>query len=95
MKIKDIIPYIKQHKKNIATVIIVLFISMIITRDVIHACIINFDIAKLEREKTEYQLSITRDSTLIELLKNDEELVRYAREKFYMKRDKEDIFIIE
>lgn len=49
----------------------------------------------LENEKTYYQTEIINDSTaLVRLQNNDEELERYAREKYLMKRDNEDIYLI-
>ncbi len=87
--------YIADYKWSILTIIIVALILFKISRDVIHATQINIEMAKLKREKREYQNSITRDSTLIEELKTDEELIRYAREQYLMKRDDEDIYIIK
>ncbi len=90
-----IVRYIADYKWSILTIIIVALILFKISRDVIHATQINIEMAKLKREKREYQNSITRDSTLIEELKTDEELIRYAREQYLMKRDDEDIYIIK
>ncbi len=87
--------YITERKGSVATIIIVALILVKISRDVVHAVQINLEISKIEREMEQYQTSITRDSTLIEQLKTDEELERYARERYYMKRDNEDLFIIE
>ena len=49
------------------------------------------------RKEIEYfEAGITRDSIKIQMLKfNPEELERYAREKYLMKREGEDIFIIK
>ena len=49
----------------------------------------------LKTRKAIYEESIRRDSLLIENLKNDEFLERYAREKFYMQGKNEDLFIVE
>ena len=53
------------------------------------------EIRALNREKAHYQAEINRDSTLIENLKNDEFLERYAREKYFMQGKGEKIFIVE
>ncbi|RZJ69541.1 septum formation initiator family protein [Flavobacterium sp.] len=53
------------------------------------------EIDELEENKTYYETEIKRDSQNIKLLKNPDQIERYAREKYYMKRDSEDIYIIE
>ena len=52
-------------------------------------------IKELNREKSIYLESIRRDSMLIENLKNDEFLERYAREKYFMQGKGEQVFIVE
>lgn len=50
---------------------------------------------QFEVEKQYYLHEIAHDSLALEKLKNDpEELERYARERYLMKRQNEDIFII-
>lgn len=53
------------------------------------------DIDELERNKKYYQNEIIRDEKHIRMLQDPMEVERYAREKYYMKRDSEDIYIIE
>ncbi len=53
------------------------------------------DINELERNKKYYQNEILRDEKHIRMLQDPMEVERYAREKYYMKRDSEDIYIIE
>ncbi|NUY81028.1 septum formation initiator family protein [Flavobacterium sp. MAH-1] len=53
------------------------------------------EIEELEENKQYYQNEIKRDSQNIRLLKNPNQVEKYAREKYYMKRDSEDIYIIE
>lgn len=49
----------------------------------------------LNIEKTYYQTEILQDSAALVKLQNSKvELERYAREKYLMKRDNEDIYII-
>ena len=50
---------------------------------------------ELEDNKKYYQDEIRKDSENIKLLKNPDQIEKYAREKYYMKRDSEDIYIIE
>ncbi|MBR2026000.1 MAG: hypothetical protein IKA07_02550 [Alistipes sp.] len=53
------------------------------------------EMSDLRKRKALYEESIRRDSLLIENLKNDEFLERYAREKYFMKGQNEDLFIVE
>lgn len=50
---------------------------------------------ELEDNKKYYQDEIRKDNENIKLLKNPDQIEKYAREKYYMKRDSEDIYIIE
>jgi len=53
-------------------------------------------IEKLEERKEFYKNEISNDrKTLDEINNNPEMLEKYARERFYMKKKKEDIFIIK
>jgi len=56
---------------------------------------IDKEINKLEDNKAYYQNEISKDEAYIKKLHKMEEVERYAREKYYMKRDNEDIYIIE
>lgn len=53
------------------------------------------EIQELEDNRDYYKQEILNDSRNIKLLKNPEQIEKYAREKYYMKRDSEDIYIIE
>lgn len=55
----------------------------------------SFEIRRLNKEKAIYQSSIRRDSLLMENLKNDEYLERYARERYFMQGKDEQVFIVE
>jgi cell division protein FtsB len=52
-------------------------------------------INELEDNKTYYKEEIKKDENQIKQLKNPEQIEKYAREKYYMKKDSEDIYIIE
>ena len=52
-------------------------------------------INELEDNKIYYQEEIKKDQQNIKQLKNAEQIEKYAREKYYMKKDSEDIYIIE
>ncbi len=57
--------------------------------------ILNKQLNELEDNKKYYQDEIRKDSNNIKQLKNPDQIEKYAREKYYMKRDSEDIYIIE
>lgn len=52
-------------------------------------------IDELEENKDYYMQEIKKDTTSIRELRNPDQTEKYAREKYYMKRDNEDIYIIE
>ena len=52
-------------------------------------------IDELEANKKYYQDEIKKDNQNIKKLQNLDYVEQYAREKYYMKRDSEDIYIIE
>ena len=53
------------------------------------------EINELETNKEYYQNEIYKDKKSIKILKNPQQIEKYAREKYYMKKDSEDIYIIE
>jgi cell division protein FtsB len=56
---------------------------------------LNKQLEELENNKKYYQEEIRKDGENIKLLNNPDQIEKYAREKYYMKRDSEDIYIIE
>jgi cell division protein FtsB len=57
--------------------------------------ILNERIGEIKRMRSYYQSEITRNEKSIDdLLNNPDMLEKYAREKYLMKRDTEDIFIV-
>jgi cell division protein FtsB len=57
--------------------------------------VLNKQLEELEDNKKYYQDEIRKDQENIKLLKNPDQIEKYAREKYYMKRDSEDVYIIE
>ncbi|AWG20031.1 septum formation initiator [Flavobacterium faecale] len=57
--------------------------------------ILDNQISELEENKAYYQEEIEKDENQIKQLKNPEQIEKYAREKYFMKKDSEDIYIIE
>lgn len=56
---------------------------------------LNNDIDDLNDEKEFYIKEIEKDNKELKKLSTDEGLEKFAREEYYMKRDKEEIYIIE
>jgi cell division protein DivIC len=52
-------------------------------------------INELEDNADYYQTEIEKDEQSIKQLKNLEQIEKYAREKYFMKKENEDIYIIE
>jgi len=55
----------------------------------------NKEIDKLQSEKEYYKSEIYKDSSRIKKLEDDEELEKFAREKYNMKKENEEIYLIE
>nr|WP_299383760.1 septum formation initiator family protein [Allomuricauda sp.] len=53
------------------------------------------EIKKLEKQKEFLEGEISKDKSILEKLSDKEELEKFAREKYYMKKDNEEIFLIE
>ena len=56
---------------------------------------LNKEIDKLEETNLDYKTKIEKDQNTIEKWKDTMEWIRFAREKYYMKKENEDIYIIE
>ena len=68
---------------------------ILIGRPLISLTKTSIEIRQLNKEKAIYEASIRKDSLLIENLKNDEFLEKYAREKYFMQGKNEQVFIVE
>ena len=84
--------------KNIYFVIIVSFIIWMLFFDsnsyLVHREL-NKNILKLEKQKDFYKEGIKEDTKELNKIKTDSGLEEYAREKLFMKKEDEEIFIIE
>jgi cell division protein FtsB len=89
--------YVKPFK-NIFVIIFVLFAVWMLFFDsnswFIHHEL-NTEIEELEAEKQYYKDEIKKDKKAIKELSSEEGVEKLAREKYYMKKADEDIFIIE
>ena len=84
--------------KSTYGIIIILFIIWMIFFDsnsfIIHNEL-NSDINELNDQKSYYEKEIAKDNIELQLIQSDSGLEKYAREKLYMKKDNEEIFLIE
>jgi cell division protein DivIC len=84
--------------KNVFILILFVFIVWMLFFDANSYLIhheLNSDIDALETEKEYYRKEIEKDKKDIKKLSTEEGLEKFAREEYYMKRDSEEIFIIE
>ncbi|WP_121665520.1 FtsB family cell division protein [Mesonia aquimarina] len=56
---------------------------------------LNQEINELNNNKKYYKTEINKDKAIIKSLDDSFELEKFAREKYFMKRENEDVFIIE
>lgn len=56
---------------------------------------LNNNIETLEKNKEIYKDEIEKDKAFIEKMKDSNEVEKYAREKYYLKKENEDIYIIK
>lgn len=56
---------------------------------------LNKSIETLDKNKKIYKDEIIRDKAFIDQMKDSNEIEKYAREKYYLKKENEDIYIIE
>lgn len=56
---------------------------------------LNDELNELEDNKTYFEKEINKDEAIISKLEDTVELEKFARQKYYMKRPNEDIYIIE
>ena len=56
---------------------------------------LNYDIKELNEQKTYYEKEISKDNIELKMIQSDSGLEKYAREKLFMKKDNEEIFLIE
>lgn len=83
---------------NRYVIILLCFILWILFFDnysIINHSILNKDLKTLQESKTYFQQELIKDSIETIQMKNPEYIEKYAREKYFMKRENEDVYIIE
>ncbi len=87
-----------RYFKNIYVISITIFLVWIFLFDsnsILLNIRLNKEIRELEERKEQLENQIEIDRKIISSLKNLDSLEIYAREKLYMKKENEDIYIIE
>jgi len=87
-----------KHIKNRFVIAIIAFIAWIVFIDdnsIIYLHKFDKEINELEGKKAYYQEEIKKEKQDLKDLNNDAKLQSYAREKLLMKKEGEDIYIIE
>ena len=87
-----------KYLKNIFVIIFIVFAVWMLFIDANSLIIhheLNEDISDLENEKEYYNKEIQIDKKAIKELSTEDGIEKLAREKYYMKKDNEDIYIIE
>ena len=96
-KITDKHPLLKflSNKYVIVLVFFIVWMFFLDTYSYLEHRFLDKEIDELQTNKEYYQNEINKDKKSIRTLKNQHQIEKYAREKYYMKKDNEDIYIIE
>ena len=76
----------------ISIIIFILLITVFDKNNLIEVWKLNQQLNELESQRDYYQQKITQDSTILENLKDDAFLERYAREHYLMKRQGDNLY---
>tara|TARA_Y100000991_G_scaffold193080_1_gene160946 strand:- start:737 stop:1036 length:300 start_codon:yes stop_codon:yes gene_type:complete len=84
-------------KKTYVIIILFFVVWMIFfdTNSVLMHFELNQKIKKLEDQKNYYKKEINKDKASINEIESDSGIEKYAREKLFMKKENEEIFLIE
>lgn len=76
-------------------IVLLALLLVLFGRDVLESLRVRGEIRELRRRKTELERSIREDSTLLRSLDDPEFLEKFAREKFLMRREGEEVYILK
>ncbi|MBN2728281.1 MAG: hypothetical protein JXR53_03570 [Bacteroidales bacterium] len=86
---------ILRNKYFLSTAFFLVWISFFDGNNLIHQSRLKSELNKVKKERKFYMDEIERDTkTYIDIQENIEDLEKYGREKYLMKKDNEDIFLI-
>jgi len=83
------------NKYVIVLVIFIIWMFFFDENSLLNHLEFNKEIKKLNTEKEYYQKEIKQDKELIKKLDDKEELEKFAREEYHMKKENEEIYLIE
>ena len=89
--------YLK-YLKNIYIIVLTLYVIWMLFFDTNSLQIhreLQKEIDQLQYEKTQLEKEINQDQELLKALENPKELERYARERYGMQKEDEEVFVIE
>lgn len=87
---------LKNNKLILITIIVfIVLVTFLDKNNIVDSLEVRRKIRKLEDQKEYYLEKITEDSIMLENIKDNAFLEKYAREKFYMKRPGETIYIVK
>ncbi|TMI93911.1 MAG: septum formation initiator family protein [Bacteroidetes bacterium] len=95
MKLLNQLPPLLRNKFFIAFSAFTVWMLFFDERDVFTMSHHRQELRELQKSKKYYTEQINKEKEVLENLKNNPAMLeKYAREKYYMKRDKEDLFLI-
>jgi len=84
-----------KNKYYISILIFIVWIGFLDRNDFISQCTYNQKLKQLKRDKEYFLSEIEKDKkNLQELISNSKNLEKFAREKYLMKKEDEDIFVM-
>jgi len=83
------------NKYIIVLVIFVIWMVFFDENSILNHLEFNKEIDKLNTEKEYYKNEIKKDKELLKKLENKQELEKFAREQYNMKKENEEIYLIE
>ena len=84
-----------RNKFVIATIAFIVWVSLFDENNLIERYQLTRELRQLEKDKVYYLEKIEKDAVrLDELQTNDDNLEKFAREQYLMKKDNEDVFVI-
>jgi cell division protein DivIC len=96
MKLLQYLPSWLKNKYLISGVIFLVFLVFFDDRDLVSNFRHRQELSNLEQSKAHYQAEISKTRQELRQLQTDAALLeKYAREKYLMKRDNEDIFLVK
>ena len=93
--LNNIIFFVKNKKYLITSIIFLFWILFVSNPSIFKILKSKKNIQKIEKEINYYSKEISKDSTSLDKIKNDTlYMIKFARENYLMKKENEDIFII-